>query len=53
MGLRTDTRKTSDNEGSDVNLMVETCVLDSGGIMTSSLDEAVACLRQKLFGQDV
>lgn len=53
VGLRTDMRKASDNEGSDVNLMIETCVLDSGGIMTSSLDEAVACLRQKLFGQDV
>jgi nucleoside 2-deoxyribosyltransferase len=42
VGLRTDIRRCSDNEGSIVNLMVETCITDSGGILTGSLTEAVA-----------
>ena len=48
VGLRTDIRISSDNEGSQVNLMIETCALDSGGIITSSVDEAVEFLASKL-----
>jgi nucleoside 2-deoxyribosyltransferase len=46
LGLRTDIRIASDNEGSRVNLMIETCVVDSGGLMTASVDEAVSFLAQ-------
>lgn len=48
VGLRTDIRWCSDNEGSLVNLMVETCIFDSGGILTASLPEAVAFLADRL-----
>jgi nucleoside 2-deoxyribosyltransferase len=48
VGLRTDIRRCSDNEGSIVNLMIETCVVDSGGIMATSLDVAVEYLAGKL-----
>lgn len=48
VGLRTDIRVASDNEGSQVNLMIETCVADSGGLMTDSVDEAVAFLAERL-----
>lgn len=41
VGLRTDIRRSADNEGSVVNLMIETCVEESGGIITASLDKAV------------
>jgi nucleoside 2-deoxyribosyltransferase len=41
VGLRTDIRRSGDNEGSIVNPMIETCVADSGGILTDSLDTAV------------
>ena len=49
VGLRTDTRLCADNEGGWVNLMVETCVVDSGGIMTSSLDHGIAHLVARLL----
>ena len=42
VGLRTDIRRLSDNEGSEVNLMIETCIVDSGGIFSTDVDEAVA-----------
>jgi nucleoside 2-deoxyribosyltransferase len=48
VGLRTDIRRCSDNEGSVVNLMVETCITESGGILTGSLAEAVAFLSDHL-----
>lgn len=48
VGLRTDIRIASDNEGSRVNLMIETCVVDSGGIMTGSLDEGITFLARRL-----
>jgi nucleoside 2-deoxyribosyltransferase len=48
IGLRTDIRISSDNEGSVVNLMVETCAVDSGGFVTSSLDEAIAYLAERI-----
>lgn len=50
VGLRTDIRRCSDNEGSTVNLMIETCILDSGGVLTSSLSEAVAFIGDRLGG---
>ena len=48
VGLRTDVRGSGDNEGSEVNLMIETCIADSGGIYTTSVDEAVAFVAAKL-----
>jgi nucleoside 2-deoxyribosyltransferase len=48
VGLRTDIRWSSDNEGSIVNIMVETCIADSGGTLTASLDEAVDFLARVL-----
>lgn len=48
VGLRTDIRRCSDNEGSEVNLMIETCIEDSGGIFTTSVDEAVAHVAARL-----
>jgi nucleoside 2-deoxyribosyltransferase len=48
VGLRTDIRRCSDNEGSVVNLMIETCITESGGILTGSLAEAVAFLAARL-----
>jgi nucleoside 2-deoxyribosyltransferase len=48
VGLRTDIRRCSDNEGCTVNLMIETCIEDSGGILTDSLDTAVRFLADRL-----
>jgi nucleoside 2-deoxyribosyltransferase len=48
VGLRTDIRRCSDNEGSIVNLMIETCIIDSGGMITASLNEAVTYLADHL-----
>ena len=48
VGLRTDIRCSSDNEGAMVNLMIETCVVDSGGMLTRDVDEAVDFIRTKL-----
>jgi len=50
VGVRTDIRRCSDNEGSIVNLMVETCIVDSGGILTDSLDQAVRFISGQLSG---
>jgi nucleoside 2-deoxyribosyltransferase len=51
VGLRTDVRICADNEGGVVNLMIETCIASSGGILTRSLDEAVAFLAKRLLGE--
>ncbi len=48
VGLRTDVRRCSDNEGCTVNLMIEACIVDSGGILTDSLADAVAFLADRL-----
>jgi nucleoside 2-deoxyribosyltransferase len=48
VGLRTDMRLSGDNEGSEVNLMIETCAKDSGGEILRSVDEAVAYLTERL-----
>jgi len=48
VGLRTDVRRCSDNEGSVVNLMIETSIIDSSGILTGSLSEAVDYLADHL-----
>ena len=48
VGLRTDMRLSGDNEGSEVNLMIEACVNDSGGKIFRSVDEAVAYLAERL-----
>jgi nucleoside 2-deoxyribosyltransferase len=48
VGVRTDIRRCSDNEGSIVNLMIETCIVESGGILTESLKEAVTFLAASL-----
>jgi nucleoside 2-deoxyribosyltransferase len=50
VGLRTDIRRTADNEAALVNLMIETCVADSNGIMTDSVDEAVGHIARALLG---
>lgn len=50
VGLRTDIRCAADNEGSSVNLMIETCVHDSGGIMAHDVKSAVDHVRSKLIG---
>ncbi len=50
-GVRTDIREAGDNEGSIVNLMIETCIVDSGGILTRSLDKAIAFLADQLLSQ--
>jgi nucleoside 2-deoxyribosyltransferase len=42
VGVRTDIRLCSDTEGGVVNLMISTCIVDSGGIITDSLDTAIA-----------
>jgi nucleoside 2-deoxyribosyltransferase len=44
VGLRTDLRTTGDNEATLVNLQVEWFVIDSGGRLTTSLDDALAAL---------
>jgi nucleoside 2-deoxyribosyltransferase len=49
VGLRTDIRLSGDNEGSEVNLMIETCIKDSGGRIFKSVDEAVAYLAERLL----
>jgi nucleoside 2-deoxyribosyltransferase len=48
VGVRTDIRRCSDNEGSIVNLMIETCIVESGGILTESLTKAVTFLASRL-----
>ena len=42
VGLRTDLRVTGDNEATLVNLQVEWFIVESGGALTTSLDDAVA-----------
>jgi len=49
VGLRTDIRTSADNEGGIVNMMIETCIAESGGILTRSLHEAVTFLAERLL----
>ena len=44
VGVRTDLRTTGDNEATLVNLQVEWFIIDSGGRLTTSLDDAIAAL---------
>jgi nucleoside 2-deoxyribosyltransferase len=44
VGLRTDLRVTGDNEATLVNLQVEWFVVESGGALTTALDDAIAAL---------
>ena len=44
VGLRTDLRNSGDNEATLVNLQVEWFVLESGGRLTTTLDDAVGAL---------
>jgi nucleoside 2-deoxyribosyltransferase len=48
VGVRTDIRLCADNEGGVVNLMIETCIVESGGILTESLTDAVTFLTSRL-----
>jgi nucleoside 2-deoxyribosyltransferase len=48
-GLRSDLRQAGE-EGMAVNLQVETFVVDSGGIMTTTLADLVAALRTAIDG---
>lgn len=45
VGLRSDTRISGDNEATLVNLQVEWFIRDSGGRLTTSLEDAIAALR--------
>jgi nucleoside 2-deoxyribosyltransferase len=42
VGLRTDLRVSGDNEATLVNLQVEWFIAESGGALTTSLDDAIA-----------
>jgi nucleoside 2-deoxyribosyltransferase len=44
VGLRTDLRVTGDNEATLVNLQVEWFIVESGGVLTTALDQAIAAL---------
>jgi nucleoside 2-deoxyribosyltransferase len=44
VGLRSDLRNSGDNEATLVNLQVEWFVLESGGCLTTSLDDALSAL---------
>lgn len=44
VGVRTDLRTTGDNEATLVNLQVEWFIVESGGRLTTKLDDAVAAL---------
>jgi nucleoside 2-deoxyribosyltransferase len=44
VGLRSDLRNSGDNEATLVNLQVEWFVLESGGRLTTSLDDALSAL---------
>jgi nucleoside 2-deoxyribosyltransferase len=44
VGMRSDLRNSGDNEATLVNLQVEWFVLESGGQLTTSLDEALTAL---------
>jgi nucleoside 2-deoxyribosyltransferase len=48
VGLRTDTRRSGDNDASVVNLQVEWFIHESGGTVTSTLEEAVRQLHRIL-----
>lgn len=49
VGLRTDFRLASDNEGTTVNLQVEYFLVESGGVVVSSVAEAVQYLAESVL----
>jgi nucleoside 2-deoxyribosyltransferase len=53
VGLRCDLRVTGDNEATLVNLQVEWFVLESGGSLTTSVDDALTALRAAVRAQDL
>ena len=44
VGLRTDLRPSGDNEATLVNLQVEWFIVESGGALTTTLDQAIAAI---------
>jgi nucleoside 2-deoxyribosyltransferase len=50
VGMRSDLRNSGDNEATLVNLQVEWFVLESGGRLTTNLDDAVTALRTIVRG---
>ena len=50
VGLRSDLRISGDNEATLVNLQVEWFILESGGQLTTTLDEALAGLAGAVDG---
>jgi len=49
VGLRTDFRLSSDNEGTTVNLQVEYFIVESGGAVVNSVREAVKYLAESVL----
>lgn len=52
VGLRSDLRISGDNEATLVNLQVEWFVLESGGSLATTLDDALAALRAAVRAAD-
>ena len=52
VGLRSDLRISGDNEATLVNLQVEWFVLESGGSLVTTLDDALAALRAAVGADD-
>ena len=52
VGLRSDLRISGDNEATLVNLQVEWFVLDSGGSLATTLDDALTALRAAVRAED-
>ena len=52
VGLRSDLRISGDNEATLVNLQVEWFVLDSGGSLATTLDDALVALRAAVRAED-
>ena len=48
IGLRSDLRTTGDNEATLVNLQVEWFIVESGGLLSTSLHDAIAALARVL-----
>jgi nucleoside 2-deoxyribosyltransferase len=49
VGLRTDFRLASDNEGTTVNLQVEYFIVESGGVVVNTVKEAVQYLAESIL----
>lgn len=48
VGLRTDVRTSGDNEAAMVNLQVEYFIRASGGVITTTLEDAIAAVRERV-----